>query len=234
MFKTDLKTIADRAAKCLCLCAMVGIMVIIPGNRANAADSASENQVNQDEIAALQSSISSRTQQINDLNSQKTSIQNQKSNVQSIINGLQNSKGELTSYVAELDAELAGIQANIDLYNGLIEEKEAEIAQTTLELEEAEAVTEAQYEAMKKRIKFMYERGDTLYLELLIQSGSFAEMLNKAEYIELLSAYDRQKLNEYIATTGTKPETASPPAMVTLCSSAIPQSKNLDGNFIWK
>ena len=62
MFKTDLKTIADRAVKCFSLCAMVGIMVLIPGNMASAADSASSNQVNEDEIAALQSSISSRTQ----------------------------------------------------------------------------------------------------------------------------------------------------------------------------
>ena len=41
-------------------------------------------------------------------------------------------------HAEEEDQELAGIQSNIDLYNGLIEEKEAEIAQTTLELEEAE------------------------------------------------------------------------------------------------
>ena len=30
------------------------------------------------------------------------------------------------------------------------------------------------------------------------------------------------------------PDTARPPAIVTLCSSAIPQSKNLAGYFIWK
>ena len=200
MFKTDLKTIADRAVKCFSLCAMVGIMILIPGNMANAADSASSNQVNEDEIAALQSSISSRTQQINDLNSQKTSIQNQKSNVQSIINSLQTSKGELTSYVAELDQELAGIQSNIDLYNGLIEEKEAEIAQTTLELEEAEAVTEAQYEAMKTRIKFMYESGNTMYMELLFTASSFGDMLNKADYINELESYDRAMLVQYQLT----------------------------------
>jgi len=42
--------------------------------------------------------------------------------------------------------------------------------------------------------------GDSLYLELLLESGSFAEMLNKAEYVEMLSEYDRNKLNEYINT----------------------------------
>ena len=52
---------------------------------------------------------------------------------------------------------------------------------------------------MKKRIKFMYEKGQVMYVELLFGASNFADMLNKAEYIEQLSAYDRQKLEEYIA-----------------------------------
>ena len=53
---------------------------------------------------------------------------------------------------------------------------------------------------MKKRIKFMYEKGDTFYLELLFTAGGFADMTNKADYIESLSRYDRNKLEEYVAT----------------------------------
>ena len=51
---------------------------------------------------------------------------------------------------------------------------------------------------MKKRIKFMYEKGNIIYVELLIESGTFADMLNKADYIEALSAYDRKMLNHYV------------------------------------
>ena len=51
---------------------------------------------------------------------------------------------------------------------------------------------------MKSRIKFMYEKGDNLSLELIFSSKSFGEMLNKAEYIESLSAYDRKMLDEYV------------------------------------
>ena len=82
----------------------------------------------------------------------------------------------------------------------MITQKEEEIEETTRELEEAIKQQEDQYEAMKKRIKFMYEKGDTFYLELLFTSGGFSDMTNKADYIESLSRYDRNKLEEYVAT----------------------------------
>ena len=195
-----IKKLWQRGIKCISVMAFVGIMCIIPVGRANAADSASSNSANQDQIAALQESISSRQQQISSLNTQKDNIQSQKTNVQSIINGLESSRSELTSYVAELDQQLENIQGNIEFYNGLIEEKEAEITETTLELEEAEAVTEAQYEAMKTRIRFMYESGDAMYMELLFSASSFGDMLNKADYITELEAYDRAMLVQYQLT----------------------------------
>lgn len=53
---------------------------------------------------------------------------------------------------------------------------------------------------MKERIKFMYEKGDNLYMELIFSSQSFGDMLNKAEYIEMLSSYDRKMLDRYVET----------------------------------
>ena len=38
-----------------------------------------------------------------------------------------------------------------------------------------------QYESMKLRIKYMYEKGDSSYVDLLMESGSLSELLNKAE-----------------------------------------------------
>ena len=60
--------------------------------------------------------------------------------------------------VSTLKISSTGIQNKIQQYNTMITEKEAEIEETTLELEEAIRQQEAQYEAMKKRIKFMYEK----------------------------------------------------------------------------
>ena len=53
---------------------------------------------------------------------------------------------------------------------------------------------------MKKRIQFMYERSDSFYLETLFGSNSIAGIVNRADYIEALSRYDREKLDEYVET----------------------------------
>lgn len=152
---------------------------------------------NDEYIDGLRASISEKEDELDGLESQKAALQNGRSNLQSIVNGLEATKNEMSNYVAELDAQVAGIQSNIDALNELIEAKEADIARTQEELVLAEQAATDQYEAMKERIQFMYEKGDTLYLEMLLNSNSFADMLNKADYIEQLSAYDRSKLEEY-------------------------------------
>lgn len=50
---------------------------------------------------------------------------------------------------------------------------------------------------MKKRIQFMYENGDTQVLEVMMESKTLGEFLNKAEYASKMSDYDRQKLEDF-------------------------------------
>ena len=52
---------------------------------------------------------------------------------------------------------------------------------------------------MKLRIKYMYERGETSYLDMLLQSKSMLQLINRAEYIQKISEYDRRKMEEYEA-----------------------------------
>ncbi len=144
-------------------------------------------------------SIKQKEEEINKAREERKALQSGLTNVKEIKKQLEQSKADLADYVAELDANLVTIQAKIDGLKEQIAQKEEEIAQKATELEEAVGVQQAQYEAMKSRIKFMYEKGDNLSLELLFTSESFGEMLNKAEYIEMLSAYDRRMLDEYVA-----------------------------------
>lgn len=144
-------------------------------------------------------SIKQKEAEISKAKEEKKALQSGLSNVKEIKKQLEQSKKDLANYVEELDANLVEIQAKIDDLKTQISEKEEEIVQKTEELEEAVSVQQAQYEAMKSRIKFMYEKGDNLSMELIFTSESFGEMLNKAEYIEMLSAYDRKMLDEYVA-----------------------------------
>ena len=151
--------------------------------------------------AVTEESIKAKENQISQAKKERDSLKNAKTDLEKVKKQLESSKADLNNYITQLDGQLSDIQSKIDALIDEITEKEQQIETTIAELEEAESIQQAQYEAMKKRIKFMYERGDTLYFELLLESGSFSDMLNKAEYIEMLSAYDRMKLDEYITTT---------------------------------
>ncbi len=128
---------------------------------------------------------------------ERDSIKSSLANVQRIKQELEASKSNLNDYVTKLDAQLAQIQANIEDLKQKIAVKEAEIEQTQKELEEAIARRDAQYYAMKKRVRFIFEKGDSYYLQILLESASFSDMLNKQYYIEKLSEYDRKMLDEY-------------------------------------
>lgn len=56
---------------------------------------------------------------------------------------------------------------------------------------------------MKLRIKYMYEQGNTSYIDMLFQSEDMVQLMNRAEYINKISDYDRKKMDEYEATRQT-------------------------------
>ncbi len=104
------------------------------------------------------------------------------------------------SEVAALSNDLAALIADISLLEADIEYKNEQIRGAQSEYDQAKTREENQYDAMKKRIKYMYERGDTEYLDILLQVKSMTELLNKSEYIEALYTYDRNKLTEFQET----------------------------------
>lgn len=148
-------------------------------------------------IDDLKKSISEKKAQINEANGQKKELQTGLNDVKRMVNELQGLKNDLEAFVTRLDSQLEQIEKKIEELKGLIKDKEDEIEETTLQLEEAEKTAAEQYVAMKKRVKFMYEKGQTFYLELFLSSTGFGDMLNKVDYISKLTEYDRNKLEEF-------------------------------------
>lgn len=72
--------------------------------------------------------------------------------------------------------------------------KQTEIQEAEEELVQAKVDEDNQYQSMKKRIKFMYEYGNTQLIEILISSENIGDFLNKAEYVSQISSYDRERL----------------------------------------
>lgn len=125
--------------------------------------------------------------------------QNRLNSIAGEIDNIQGEADEVAGEIEEVDTALVETLASVELIQEEIGEKQEQIEETTIEYEAAKAVEEEQYEAMKLRIKFMYEKGDSTYLQLLLESKNFGDMVNKAEYIEKIYEYDRKMLEEYQA-----------------------------------
>ena len=141
---------------------------------------------------------------IAELKEQQKETQKQLDATNSNINSLTEQKKGITAEIEEIDDQLVEVMASVSMLEDEIEEikgrisdKKDEIAVKTAEYEEAKATEEAQYEAMKKRIKFMYERGDYTYVQLLVEAKNLSDLVNKTEYIEKLYEYDRKMLIKF-------------------------------------
>lgn len=128
-----------------------------------------------------------------------TSLEDEKKKTEQAIKELEGLKSDTEAYVKKLDSNLSVLNNEMDTLAVQISDKEAVIEQTRIKLEEARVVETDQYEAMKKRIKYMYEKGESSYLDLLMQSRSMSELLNKSEYIAQISAYDRKMFDKFVA-----------------------------------
>ena len=144
-------------------------------------------------------SIREKEDQIKEAEKLKKQLQSNISDAKAIKKKLEALKADVSAYITTLDENLVEIQDKIEELKGLIEEKQAEIEKTTAELEEAIETENNQYEAMKKRIKFIYERGDTFYIDIMLSAESFGDFLTKADYIDMISAYDKKMLDSYKA-----------------------------------
>lgn len=137
-------------------------------------------------------------------------IQNVENEMKQTENKLEQTNDELS----DLNSDRAGLQVHLNNLNAELEEvniklmeieeirksKETAIAETQEKIVKTKELQRERYEEMKKRIKFMYESGSESYLQLFLTSSSFADFLNKADYIEMINQYDRQMLEQYTRT----------------------------------
>ncbi len=114
-------------------------------------------------------------------NEEIKSLESQSSSLESELQGINED-------ILALSDEISTTEMQVEMLNG-------EIARTSDELDEAKANEDKQYEDMKARIKYMYEHGNATLLELLFSAEDMSDFLNKADFIENLSEYDRNALD---------------------------------------
>ena len=133
---------------------------------------------------------------VSDEKNKLSDLQNQKQQAQDENNKLQKSKSDAQEYIQSVDKKLTNLATEMYKTNQKLSKTEGKISKTQKELDNAQVSINEQYEDMKLRIKYMYENGDTQMIDLIFNSKSITDFLNKAEYITELSQYDRDMLNK--------------------------------------
>ncbi len=120
---------------------------------------------------------------------------------------IEQQKATAESQLSSLNSQLSSLNATITQTQTDIENKLADITAAEEELTQAKLDEENQYNAMKLRIKYMYETGQDTMLAIILEADDIADMINKTEYVSMLSTYDRNMLKEYQETVQTVSDT---------------------------
>ncbi len=171
---------------------MAGIILAFSLGFASHATKTSDIDRTKDEIDKTQEEIDRQQEEIDKTQQEIDATKNKQKK-------LEDAKASMEAYLKDLNNQYASISEQIEDLNRQIADKEKEIEKTQAELEEAKRVEEKQYEDMKTRIQYMYENSQPSFFEILLEEGSFANALNKANYAASIAAYDRQMMENYVA-----------------------------------
>lgn len=138
--------------------------------------------------------------------SQKNEAQNKLNSINSQIQDIESQQSSLQSEIDKVDTDLVDVLVSLDLISDQIEQKKVELAQAEADLKAAKEKEAEQYSSMKERIRYMYENGDSSFLDAMVGAQSFADVLNKVENFSKVYDYDRNLLVEY---QNTKTEVAN-------------------------
>lgn len=116
------------------------------------------------------------------------------------IEEIEKQQQQIQSEIDQLDAELVQVMIDLSTLEEELAVKEDELAETRANLEQAKIDEENQYQAMKKRIQFMYENGDSTLLSSILESDNISDLINRVEYFNEIYNYDRDLLTAYQET----------------------------------
>lgn len=129
----------------------------------------------------------------------KKQTEAQKKEVEEKKDALEDEKEQLQVYLSQLNEDLEEISENLEDLEKQVSDKEAQIEETLDHLETARQEERDQYALMKKRVKYIYEKGESTLLEAFLSASSYSDFLNKAEYVSKVEEYDQRMFENLVA-----------------------------------
>ena len=130
----------------------------------------------------------------------KEQMEKERAELEKKVEELKQQKDDMNAYIENMDKQYMELMYSIDELDAEIATQEEILEQTQVMLAQVKAQEAEQYDTMKKRIKYLYENGETSFLDVLFGQGSLTDMLNEMEYRAAITEYDNGLLERYNAT----------------------------------
>ncbi|MCF2669999.1 peptidoglycan DD-metalloendopeptidase family protein [Butyricicoccus pullicaecorum] len=134
-----------------------------------------------------------------ELKSRLAQIKEHKAEIERNLESYKADQAEYAGQIGTLNNKIALTEEEIDATQDILDELDANIAQTEQELEETTQELENKKELFATRIRVMYENGDTSYMDVLLNSENFSDMLSNMEIVSQIMDYDKGVVAEYTA-----------------------------------
>lgn len=144
--------------------------------------------------------VYAKTKKQKDAEKKKSQAEQDLKDKKNEINGLKDQQQITADDIKNKSAKLDEILAAQKKLQTDITNKQAEIEQNQKDLVAAQEKQQEQYDAMKKRIQFMYENSaeDNIWTAI-IESNGITDMLNRIEYVSDVYDSDRALMDSYQA-----------------------------------
>jgi len=136
-------------------------------------------------------------QELKDAQSEREQTEKDKKDAENKANSLSKDAEKISGQINSLNNQISTVMGEISATTASIDEVNADIEVVTGELNDVIEKSDAQYEAMKLRIQYMYENSSKSPIIDILETGSLKGMVKKIEYMSAITNYDQNMLEEY-------------------------------------
>ena len=133
------------------------------------------------------------------LKSRLAELKSARAEANAAVEALEGESEKYSEKIAALDYQIQSTRAELNATQKIIDSLTRDIADKQDELDETIAQLDEKQELFETRIRVMYENGDTTYLEVLLSSEDFSDMLTNMEIVSQIMDYDKGIVEEYKA-----------------------------------
>jgi len=151
-------------------------------------------------LTFLSAAIKVSADSVSDLQDKQAAIKTKTQNAKEYLNDAKAEKSGIMNEVLQLDIQLDEATQKLDSTTAQLDETNKNLEEAQTDLAEAETLHNDQYEKLKERLVYMYKSNSASYIEIILQSQSFTDFINRMEYVDTIINYDNDLLLEYIET----------------------------------